>query len=259
MEQNKNLMDQENMKKFLELLEDNGMHDEKLSVQLLAGYVDQMEVQFTAVIEELKNVRQELNTIQDKTLRATAERTVEKVVVKVEEARNQFTKLKQHIMKTVDKAVTDFKQYGKSTLVKAMTSLNVKGLLENIKSALNHAVQSVDNGIDHLTKLGDSIHIANSHLKNAGRVMVGKDAKEVTPRDTEKGVLSKAQYCLFASMSALTKMESNTNQTIVSLKEFEQKIAPKKSVKAELKDIKRKQYNESSNIKMGKEKELEQR
>lgn len=64
MEQKQNLLDQENMKSFLQLLEENGMHDEKLSVQLLAGYVDQMEFQFNTVLEELKNVRQELNTIR---------------------------------------------------------------------------------------------------------------------------------------------------------------------------------------------------
>lgn len=259
MEQNKNLMDQENMKKFLQLLEENGMHDEKLSVQLLAGYVDQMESQFTTVLEELKNVRQELSTIQDKTLRATAGRAVDKVVVKVEEAKNQVIKLKKHIMKSVDKAVSDFKEHGKSALVTAMKSLNVKGLLETIKGSLNHAVQSADHGIDHLTKLGDNIHVASYHLKNAGRVLAGKEADKIPTRDTEKGFLAKAQSGLFASMNALTTMATKTDNTIHSLNEFEQKHEPKKSVKSELKDIKNKQHQETSTIKMGKEKELEQR
>ena len=126
MEHKQNLLDQENMKSFLQLLEENGMHDEKLSVQLLAGYVDQMEFQFNTVLEELKSVRQELNTIQDKTLRATASRAVDKVVTKVEEAKGQLMKLKNHIVKTVDKAITEFKEHGKSALVTAMKSLNVK-------------------------------------------------------------------------------------------------------------------------------------
>lgn len=257
MEQNKNLMDQENMKKFLQLLEENGMHDEKLNVQLLAGYVDQMESQFTAVLEELKNVRQELNTIQDKTIRATAGRAVDKVVIKVEEAKNQLVKLKKHIMKTVDKAITDFKEHGKSALATAMKSLNVKGFLENIKGSLNHALQSADNGIDHLTKLGDNIHAANTHLKNAGRVMTGKEADKIEPRNTEKGLVAKLQNGLFVSMNALTTMATKTDNTINSLKTLEQKYESKKSVKAELKDIKNNQ--KSSQHKMGKEKKLEQR
>ena len=257
MQLNRNLMDQENMNKFLQLLEENGMHDEKLNVQLLAGYVDQMELQFTTVLEELKNVRQELNTIQNKTLRATANRAIDKVVNKEEEVRGQVQKLKDHIMKTVDKAVADFKEHGKSALVKAMKSLNVKGLLENIKDGLHHAVQSADNGIDHLTKLGDNLHAANTHLKNAGRAFAGKEADKNMPRDTEKGLLAKVQNGLFVSMSALTTMATKTDNTIDSLNKFEQKHETKKSVKAELKDIKDNQT--SSERKMGKEKKLEQR
>lgn len=255
-----NLMDQENMKKFLQLLEENGMHDGKLSVQLLAGYVDQIESQFTTVLDELKNVRQELSMIQDKTLRATASRAVDKVVNKVEEAKGQLLKLKKRIMKTVDKAVSDFKEHGKSALVSAMKSLNVKGLMENIKDGLHQAVQSTDHGINHLTKLGDNIHVSNMHLKNAGRAFVGKEANDMIPRDTEKGLLVKIQNGLFATMCALTTMAKKTDNTISTIQDFEQKYESKKSIKAELKDIKEKQHNHhSSENKMRKEKKLEQR
>ena len=259
MEKDKNLLEQENMKTFLQLLDENGMHDEKLSVQLLAGYVDQMEFQFNTVLEELKNVRQELNTIQDKTLRATATRAVDKVVNKVEEAKGQLMKLKDHIITTVDKAVTEFKERGKSALVTAMKSLNVTGLLENIKSGLNHAAQSADHEIDKLTKLGNEVHAVNSHLKNAGRVLTGKDSKDLKPRDADKGALSKIQESLFFSMSAFSHMSQKTDVVINAVKKLEEKSNSKKSVKNELQDIKNKQQNNKSNNKSGKEMELGQR
>lgn len=259
MEKDKNLLEQENMKTFLQLLDEKGMHDEKLSVQLLAGYVDQMEFQFNTVLEELKNVRQELNTIQDKTLRATATRAVDKVVNKVEEAKGQLMKLKDHIITTVDKAVTEFKERGKSALVTAMKSLNVTGLLENIKNGLNHAAQSADHGIDKLTKFGNEVHAVNSHLKNAGRVLTGKDSKDLEPRDADKGALSKIQESLFFSMSAFSHMSQKTDVAIIAVKKFEEKSNSKKSVKNELQDIKNKQQNNKSNNKSGKEMELGQR
>lgn len=259
MEKDKNLLEQENMKTFLQLLDENGMHDEKLSVQLLAGYVDQMEFQFNTVLEELKNVRQELNTIQDKTLRATATRAVDKVVNKVEEAKGQLMKLKDHIITTVDKAVTEFKERGKSALVTAMKSLNVTGLLENIKNGLNHAAQSADHGIDKLTKFGNEVHAVNSHLKNAGRVLTGKDSKDLEPRDADKGALPKIQESLFFSMSAFSHMSQITDVAINAVKKFEDKSNSKKSVKNELQDIKNKQQNNKSNYKSGKEMKLGQR
>lgn len=259
MEKNKNLLEQENMKTFLQLLDENGMHDEKLSVQLLAGYVDQMEFQFNTVLEELKNVRQELNTIQDKTLRATATRAVDKVANKVEEAKGQLMKLKDHIITTVDKAVTGFKERGKSALVTAMKSMNVTGLLENIKSGLNHAAQSADHEIDKLTKLGNEIHAVNAHMKNAGRALVGKEIKGIEPRDMNKGILSKVQECFFFSMDVFSNTAQKTEDILGTVKKLEGKSNSKKSVKTELQNIKNSQQNNKSNNKSGKEMELGQR
>lgn len=250
------VLEQETMKQFLKLLEENGMHDQKHDVEFLSKYVDQMEFQFNNVLDELKNVRQELSAIQDKTLRATATRAVDKVVNKVEEAKGHLLKLKNHIIKTVDKAVTNFKEQGKSALVTAMKSLNVKSLLENIKGGLHHAVQSADHGIDNITKLGDEIHAVNSHLKNAGRVIAGKESQELMPRDTEKGILSKVQESLFFSMKVFTKMSQKTDTALSTVKNFEEKSKPKKSVKNELKDIKNNQKTNKQNEKSRKEKEI---
>lgn len=72
------------MQKFLQLLGENSMHEQKINVKFLTRYVDQMESQFDSVLNELKNVRQELNAIQDKTLHATATRAIDKVVNKVD-------------------------------------------------------------------------------------------------------------------------------------------------------------------------------
>ncbi|MFR1293956.1 MAG: DUF6674 family protein [Coprobacillus cateniformis] len=85
-----------------------------------------MENQFDTVLEELRSVKQELNTIQDKTFRATANKAVDKVTAKVNDAKNSLIKLKQHVLKTVDKAVNDFKRQGKSALTAAVKNLMLK-------------------------------------------------------------------------------------------------------------------------------------
>lgn len=259
MEEKQTLLGQENMKKFLQLLEENGMGKQKQDIEFLAGYVDQMEFQFNNVLEELQTVRQELTKIQDKTIRATATRVVDKVVNKVENAKGQLMKLKNHIKQTGDKAVSGFKDHGKFALVGAMKSLNVKGILENIKGGLYHATQSADHGIDNLTKLGNEIHAVNAHLKNAGRVMVGKDAKEVLPRNTDKGLLSKVQESLFFSMKACTKMSEKTDNALGTVKKMEDKVSDRKSVRNDLKTIKNQQQATKQNNKSRKDVELGQR
>lgn len=77
----------------------------------------------------------------------------------------------------------------------------------------------------------------NTHLKNVGKVITGKETDKILPRNTEKGLLAKVQNILFVSMSTLSTMEIKTDNTIRSLNEFERIYESKKSVKAELKDI----------------------
>lgn len=57
------LSQQENIKKFSQLLDENGMNDQKKEFEYLIQYIDQMENQFDTVLEELRSVKQELNTI----------------------------------------------------------------------------------------------------------------------------------------------------------------------------------------------------
>ncbi|MEG2330562.1 DUF6674 family protein [Anaerorhabdus sp.] len=237
MEDRQTLLEQNNMKKFLQLLEENGMKEQKQEVEFLAGYIDQMDFQFTNVLDELKNVRQELNVIQDKTLRATALRAVDKVTNKVEVAKGTLVKLKEHVISTVDKAVINFKEHGKSALVTAMKSLNVKGMLESIHGTLQHVIKSADHEIDNLTKLGNEIHAVNFHMKNIGKTIMGKDTQEPTSRRSDSGLLSKVQESLFFSMKACATMSQKTESILVKIKDVEEKHE-KKSVRNDLKEIK---------------------
>lgn len=232
------LLEYENMQKFLQLLDENDMHEQKINVEFLARYVDQMENQFDCVLDELKNVRQELNAIQDKTLRATATRAIDKVVNKIDTAKGQLLQVKEQIKNTVDKAIGNFKEHGKSALSKAMKALNVKDALTNIKNGLDNAILSADKGIDNLSKFANEVHEVNSHFKNIGRMFIGKDIKDKIPRNPNKGMILKVQETLFFSMTVFTKMSKKTDNIIQSVKNLETIQVSKKSVKDDLKDIK---------------------
>ena len=63
----KSLKDYESIKEFIELLEYQGMNNEKKQLEFIIDYVDTTEKQLDAVLNELHNVRMELGTIQQKT------------------------------------------------------------------------------------------------------------------------------------------------------------------------------------------------
>lgn len=128
-------------------------------------------------------------------------------------------------------------------------------MIETIKKGLDSATKSMDQNIDYLSKLGNEIHEANSHLKNVGRMFIGKDTKEITPRNTNKGLISKTQENIFFCMSVFTKMSVKTDAVLNTLSELEKKEEPKKSVKSELKDIK-KTNSEPANAKLKSKNEI---
>ena len=61
MEERKQLMEDENMKEFLNLLDENGLSEHKKDIEYLGQYIDQMESSFEQVLSELKLVRNELS------------------------------------------------------------------------------------------------------------------------------------------------------------------------------------------------------
>ena len=103
--ENKSLAEYENIKEFLELLDYHGMNNEKKQLEFIIEYVDSAERQFNEVLQELKDVRNELNTIQSKTIKATAIRAVDNITDKVKSAKNTLLDMKHQIKNTIDKGL----------------------------------------------------------------------------------------------------------------------------------------------------------
>lgn len=244
MEHQKLLMEDENLNKFLTLLDENGLGDHKQDLIYLGQYIDQMESSLNDVLNELKLVRTELSDIQDKTIKATAIRAVDKVTTKVEQAKDTVIKVKEHIKYTVRKAVQDFKQHGTSALVLGLNTIKAKELLVGIKNQCNKILENTDKEIDKLTTLGDEIHKTNTHLKNVGRTLIGKDVQEIDKRNPNTGLLSKIQICLFKVMEVSSQMIDKTDKVSHKLQSFEENVKEKKSVKSELNQIKQSKIND---------------
>ncbi len=240
----KSLKDYESIKEFIELLEYQGMNNEKKQLEFIIDYVDTTEKQLNAVLNELQNVRIELGTIQQKTLKATALRTVENVTDKVNLAKDNIIKTEEFIKTTIEHGIKEFKSKGKDALVSTMKVLNVKGLLQKCQHYFDKIQQSADKSIDTLTRLGNEIHQVNNHFKNIGRIIIGKDPIAFKQRNHDKGVISLTQNGLFKVMEKMTCLSAKTKENIKKINKQEQELtsrtsSQKKSVKKTLNDLKK--------------------
>lgn len=248
MNENDLLSHHDKVKEFLSLLENNEMSADKKTVELLLHYIDQMDKQFNEVSKELKSVRIELTNIQDKTIRAMALKTVDNVSEKVDKTKQHFQLMKQHVKSTIINAVEEFKTKGKESLLNAMEKLNVVNVLSHIKSNLDKATYKLDKDIDKITKLGNEVHQINGHFKNIGRMILGKNTKSITSRDSQKGILFSIQKSLFSIMDKTEQMSMKTNDTINRLKTAYEKRKEKNSVKTDLNDLKKNKVKSSKKI-----------
>ena len=233
----KSLKDYESIKEFIELLEYQGMNNEKKQLEFIIDYVDTTEKQLDAVLNELHNVRMELGTIQQKTLKATALRAVDNVTDKVNLAKDNITKTKEFIKTTIEHGIKEFKSKGKDALVSTMKALNVKGLLQKCQHCFDKIQQSADKSIDTLTQI-------NNHFKNIGRIIIGKDPIALKKRNHDKGVISLTQNGLFKIMEKMTYLSAKTKENIKKIDKQEQELtsrisSKKTSVKKALNDIKK--------------------
>lgn len=251
----KSLKDYDNIKEFIELLEYQGMPNEKKQLEFIIDYVDTTEKQLDAVLNELQNVRMELGTIQQKTIKATALRAVDNVTDKVNLAKDNIIKTKEFIKSTIEHGIKEFKSKGKDALVSTMKTLNIKGLLQKCQYGFDKIQQSADQSIDTLTRLGNEIHQVNNHFKNIGRIIVGKNPVEVKRRNHDKGVISLTQNGLFRIMEKMTVLSAKTKENIKKIDKQEKELtsrtsSQKSSVKKALNDLKKTASNHQSHKEM---------
>ena len=69
-------MEQPEIVELFRVLEGNGLQKEQKEVESLVKYLDGMEVQFGQVLEELRDVKEQLSQIQDGGMKASVLRTV---------------------------------------------------------------------------------------------------------------------------------------------------------------------------------------
>ena len=91
------LREQPEIRELFEVLEGNGLKKERQEVESLVDYLEGMESQFGEVIKELKEVRGQLEQIQDRGIKATAARLLDSAEGKVQEIGGQIEIGRAHV------------------------------------------------------------------------------------------------------------------------------------------------------------------
>ena len=232
------LMEQPEILELFRVLEGNGLTKEQKEVESLVKYLDGMEVQFEQVLEELRDVKEQLSQIQDGGVKASVLRIAEQAQGKVQEVGGQLNTVRKNLIQSAKSALQTFKEKGKDDLQKAVSAMKIPSVLARIQEKLHGAMESMNRQADKMEVLNGELHAAGGHIKNVGRIFRGKEQKKVEPQATDKGITAKSRKSFLTISGRLSSMEQTTENLRRRLEQFVQKEEKKPSVKVELKKLK---------------------
>ena len=228
--------EQEHLKEFFKLLSQNGQQQEASEFSSLVTQLNQMEKQYTAVLSELKAVREQLESIQDNGIKATVTKSVSSAQQKVEQAKDQLGHIRTSLSDMVKQTLAAVKQHGISALNKAADFMGIKAALNDMRDNLNASISDTQKSIDRINAVGSELHALNEHGKNLGRALIGKEAAELTQRNEDKGVLAAIAKPLKKSKAMLEGMEIGVTRALQSIDRLEKAAARGKEEKPSVRE-----------------------
>ena len=209
-------MEMENSPSFrelLKLLNENGRAVQGQDLSLMAWYLDGMERQFDAVLQELQRVKAELAQVTeqqapDKPLLTNMLETLE---AKVEQARERLSAFRDKILECAHDAVDRFKDAGVSALDNAVAAMRVKKGLEHLQEGLQSSLSGMKEALGKAEEMGTQLRTGFRDIANAGRIAANKEL-DLDPK-TEEG---RFQSVVLAPMRGIQKLLSNINNNALA-------------------------------------------
>lgn len=231
------LSDIPEIKELLKVLEENGLLKEQNDVKTL-GFLYRGYGNKTVRYEHRtkRNARRGRQN-RDSTLRARCTQLITAASEKIQQASQMVVSCKNNLIKSAKDALRAFKEKGKDALVTAVNAMKIPSALDMLKNGFHRAAESLGKSVSNLETVRNELHDVGTHLKNAGRALIGKPIKENEELKADKGILTKLQIFLQKTAEKFSGMEHSAEEASKSLREsFEER----KSVKSDLKRLKRK-------------------
>lgn len=222
---------------LLKILIEANQEQAAQSVAFLMEF-DSMEEQLEGVNKELQAVRTELNGLQNTPQSATVKERLSGMIKWLEEKvhtlQAQIKNMKVTLNEKAGEVVANFKSHGVSTLSNVTKVLGIKGMLESLNTTMEKEFSLMEKGIERVNASEHKFREAMQHVKNAGRVLQGKEALET--QYPEKGLFAamRKPYQSLKNLYALGATE--TKHALAKVERLQNAAKPVKKEKESIAD-----------------------
>lgn len=201
------------VKELLALLKDNNTPGYEEFAKLI-GHVTEMEQRLSEATQELKAMRQEMQGLQNHSLKDTLQKSCKAMEENISVMRQRLSKLKEQIIDGCKNVLTDFKERGAVALNGITQFLHLRPALEAIQNAAEKSMQASDRAVARIDAFSTEYHEVGRHLKNMGRTLQGKPAETEAKENGNiarafKGAF-KVERALISSISRSAERALNT-------------------------------------------------
>ena len=179
------------LKQFMELLNQQNMKEQSQDFMGVFWYVAGMQIQLSAMADELQGVREQLSQMQENQPKSVTEKLMESVAHLQEKVTNlseRITALRKHLVETAAQAVSAFKEKGKSEMCRVVQKgiSGMKSVLADYRERLADVLMDYQKTANQIDSIGDELKQIGNSVSNVGRLLAGKGTKEVS--DEKQGV-----------------------------------------------------------------------
>ena len=192
-EQNTKQVMEENdaLKQFMELLNQQNMKEQSQDFMGIFWYVAGMQVQLSAMVDELQGVREQLSQMQENQPKSVKENLMDKAAHlqgKITSLSERLTAVRNRLVETAAQAVSAFKEKGKAEMCKVLQKgiSGVKSMLSGYRERLVDVMTDCEKTANQIDSIGDELKQIGNSVSNVGRLLAGKGTKEVS--DEKPGV-----------------------------------------------------------------------
>ncbi len=221
------IMENEHVKELLAILKEQKAPSTKDFLGVL-NQVGAMEKQLDAAVTELAAMRQELKEAQEQNhpVKTALQKAVIAMQGQVLDLRDKLSELKQSVIEGCKNAVTAFKENGITALDNVIRFFKIKSMLENMRDNLTKNIQYDDKTIAKIEAISTEYHEAGRHVKNMGRVMLGKEAVQEAKPPGKLAMVISAPFR--AERSCFAAMKKSAEKAIDTMTGLEERAAEKK-------------------------------
>ena len=221
-----------------EVLEQNGLHKQKEDVQSLVGYIENMEYNLSLMMSEIQDMHSEVNRLQNKGIRAKCAQIVMKAEEKIQQAKTMVSITKVKAIQSAGDTVKALQEKGKSALMQAVEAMRISAVLSSMKNGFSHAAETMCQSAGRIDSIRGELHEVGGHMKNSGRALLGKPARQAEKLKVDKGLLAKVRNFLESCGKTFANMERGADHLIEKMQRDRAPEEPKQSVKSELQKLK---------------------